>query len=68
MTDTINIFIQKYLNIFEFMNNHYCFCNTVYTIEPDTKVMEVRAKRSIKTGEKISTWYVLPSMEQPTRL
>ena len=29
------------------MNNHYCFCNTVYTIEPDTKVMEVRAQRSI---------------------
>ena len=47
MTDTINIFIQKYLNIFEFMNNHYCFCNIVYTIEPDTKVMEVRAQRSI---------------------
>ena len=46
MTDTINIFIQKYLNIFEFMNNRYCFCNTVYvfTIEPDIKVMEVRAR------------------------
>ena len=32
------------------------------------KVMEVRAQRSIKTGEEISTRYVLPSMEQPTRL
>ena len=30
--------------------------------------MEVRAQRSIKTGEAISTRYVLPSMEQPTRL
>ena len=30
--------------------------------------MEVRAQRSIKTGEEISTRYVLPSMEQPTRL
>ena len=53
--------------MYPLMNNH-CYCNTVYTIKPDTKVMEVRAQRSIKTGEEISTRYVLPSMEQPTRL
>ena len=54
-------------SVYPLMNNH-CYCNTVYTIKPDTKVMEVRAQRSIKTGEEISTRYVLPSMEQPTRL
>ena len=54
-------------SVYPLMNNH-CYCNTVYTIKPDTKVMEVRAQRRIKTGEEISTRYVLPSMEQPTRL
>ena len=53
-------------SVYPLMNNH-CYCNTVYTIKPDTKVMEVRAQRSIKTGEEISTRYVLPSMEQSTR-
>ena len=54
-------------SVYPLMNNH-CYCNTIYTIKPDTKVMEVRAQRSIKTGEEVSTRYVLPSMEQPTRL
>ena len=48
--------------------NSYCYCNTMYNIHPDTKVMEVRAKVNIKRGEEITTRYVVPSMEQPTRL
>ena len=48
--------------------NSYCYCNTMYTIHPDTKLMEVRAKVNIRRGEEITTRYVLPSMEQPTRL
>ena len=52
-------------SVYPLMNNH-CYCNTVYTIKPDTKVMEVRAQRSIKTGEEISTRYaetLLTSLE-----
>ena len=48
--------------------NNQCYCNTVFTINTDTKVMEVRAQRRIKTGEEVSTRHVLPSMEQSTRL
>ena len=48
--------------------NNQCYCNTVFTINTDTKVMEVRAQRRIKTGEEVSTQHVLPSMEQSTRL
>ena len=47
--------------------NSYCYCNTMYIINPDTKIMELRAQRSIKKGEEITTRYVLPSMEQPAR-
>ena len=48
--------------------NSYCYCNTMYTIHPETKVMEVRAQRNIARGEEISTRYILPSVEQPARL
>ena len=48
--------------------NSYCYCNTMYTIHPETKMMEVRAQRNIARGEEISTRYILPSMEQPARL
>ncbi len=48
--------------------NSYCYCNTMYTIHPETKVMEVRAQRNIARGEEISTRYILPSLEQPARL
>lgn len=40
----------------------------MYTIHPETKVMEVRAQRNIARGEEISTRYILPSLEQPARL
>ena len=48
--------------------NSYCYCNTMYHIDPATKVMKVRAKTAIKAGEEITTRYVVPSMEQPARL
>ena len=48
--------------------NSYCYCNTMYHIDPASKVMKVRAKTAIKAGEEISTRYVVPSMEQPGRL
>ena len=48
--------------------NSYCYCNTMYTINHCTKVMEVRAQRNIRRGEEISTRYILPSLEQPARL
>ena len=48
--------------------NSYCYCNTMYHIDPVSKVMKVRAKTAIKEGEEITTRYVVPSMEQPGRL
>lgn len=48
--------------------NSYCYCNTMYTIHPETKMMEVRAQRNIARGEEISTRYILPCLEQPARL
>ena len=48
--------------------NSYCYCNTMYHIDPATKVMKVRAKTAIRAGEEITTRYVVPSMEQPARL
>lgn len=47
--------------------NSYCYCNTMYIINPDTRLMELRASRSIQEGEEITTRYVMPSMEQPAR-
>ena len=37
------------------MMNHSCACNTLYTISPESRVIEVRAKRRIIRGEEIST-------------
>jgi len=47
--------------------NSYCYCNTMYTIDKVTKVMEVRAQRLIHAGEEITTRYVIPMMGQPAR-
>ena len=49
------------------MMNHSCACNTMYTISPSTRVIEVRAKRRIVKGEEISTRYIPPTKEQPSR-
>ena len=49
------------------MMNHSCACNTLYTISPETRVIEVRAKRRILRGEEISTRYIPPTKEQPAR-
>ena len=49
------------------MMNHSCACNTMYTINPTSRVIEVRAKRRISRGEEISTRYIPPTKEQPAR-
>ena len=49
------------------MMNHSCACNTMYTISPTSRVIEVRAKRRIAMGEEISTRYIPPTKEQPSR-
>ena len=49
------------------MMNHSCSCNTMYTISQESRVIEVRAKRRIVEGEEISTRYIPPTKEQPSR-
>merc|ERR1711981_554639 len=48
------------------MNSH-CFCNTRCEINPETFVMEVRAKMAIQQDEEITTRYVDPWEGQPSR-
>ena len=47
--------------------NSYCYCNTMYTIDPASKVMTVRAQHAIPAGTEITTRYVVPLLEQPAR-
>lgn len=48
--------------------NSYCYCNTRYSIDKYSHVMEVRAQRTIKEGEEITTRYIVPVMGQPARM